>query len=35
LRGDERNIGEHKKMRGIGELLKPEKSIVVPNMIVL
>jgi hypothetical protein len=35
LRGDERNIGGHKKMRGIGELLEQEKSIIVPNMIVL
>jgi hypothetical protein len=34
LRGDEENIGGHKK-RGIGKLLEQEKSIAVPNMIVL
>jgi hypothetical protein len=34
LRGDEGNIGDHKK-RGIRELLEQEKSIAVPNMIVL
>jgi hypothetical protein len=30
LRGDEGNIGGHKKRRDIGELLEQEKSIVVP-----
>jgi hypothetical protein len=35
LRGDERNIDGHKKRRDIRELLEQEKSIIVPNMIVL
>jgi hypothetical protein len=29
LRGDEENIGGHKKWRGIGKLLEQEKNIVV------
>jgi hypothetical protein len=36
LRGDEKNIGGHKKKgRGIGELLEQEKSMASPNMTVL
>jgi hypothetical protein len=35
LRGDEKNIGGHKKWRGIGKLLKQEKNIVVSNMILV
>jgi hypothetical protein len=35
LRGDEGNIGSHKKERDIGELLEQEKSITVFNMTVL